>query len=206
MRLVIAGSLAAGVFLAGCGSTTSSPPPVESTSQSGGVAAAAGNCLVGAPAQGQFREFDDEYDGIVGTISNDTGSAIDIGRLGARDAACVLAPGQGVAFAARPTEAFYAYLPGQGKGTVVTVYDPPMGYPRADVAAYAAGKWCGTTETSSFLGEGESWGTDTALSGDVSVKRLPDSADAAREWSGSSGHVDDWARIDIRIERVGDSC
>ena len=206
MRLVIAGSLAVGVLVAGCGSTASTPPPVESTALDGGVAAVAGNCPVGAPAQGQFREFDSEYDGVVGSIYNDTGSAVDIGRLGGREPACVLAPGQSVAFAARPTEAFYAYLPSQDKGTVVTVYDPPMGYPRADVAAYANGKWCGTTETSSFLGEGESWGTDTALSGDVSVKRLPDSADAARQWSGSSGHIDDWARIDIRIERVGDSC
>jgi hypothetical protein len=206
MRMVVVGSLVTGVLVAGCGSTASAPSPVESSSQGGEVAAASGGCPVGAPAQGQFREFDGEYDGVVGTVYNDSGSAIDLGRLGSRDAACVLAPGQSVAFAARPTEAFYAYLPGQNKGTVVTVYDPPMGYPRADVSAYANGKWCGTTGTSSFLGEGESWGTDTALWGDVSVKRLPDSADAAREWSGSSGHVDDWARIDIRIERVGDSC
>jgi nitrous oxide reductase accessory protein NosL len=69
MRSTLTAALAAGVLLAGCGSTTSTPAPVESESASGAVAGTVADCKEGPPAE-LFKAKTYSHDGVVGTMRN----------------------------------------------------------------------------------------------------------------------------------------
>jgi len=208
MRPLLVSFMATGLLLAGCGASGSTPPPVESASQSGEVAAnEASDCSLGPPAQGQLREFTErDNDGVVGSIYNETGSTLAIGQFRKGKAPCLLGPGQRIAFALRSYTPIYVIPAGDRGGTLVTLDDPIIDYPRVFLNGYGDSMYCDPTLTSPDLGEGESWDSDTRMSGKLQIQRLDDDEDVARQWSGSSGHVDDWARMDVRIYRAGEGC
>jgi len=210
MRSLIIAGLASGLLLAGCGSTASTPAPVEAGSQTGEMAAASADCPLGPPAQGQFQVYSGMgNDGVVGSIYNDTMQTIDIGHRSSVDKPCALKPGERMAFSASSPygEAFFAVRQGANVGALVTVSDPSVGYPSASVSGFSGRDGCGAEDSSPGLREGQEWRSSYLASGAVTIKRLSDDGAAARQWSGiDSWKVDDWARMDIRIERLGEGC
>jgi hypothetical protein len=214
MKTALIGALTAGVLLAGCGSAASTPAPVESSPSGGEVAASVPDCPEGAPARDGFRTDIDESDGVVGTIYNDTSEALGVTPWWR--AICRLGPGRSVVFAGgteveeqdggdSPAQPAYFTITRLGDTTVKTkveLDDPNVGWPRGAVTVSS----CETVFTRG-LSEGQAWERDSRELGHVTIARLDDDADAARRWSGSdSWWVDDWARIDVRVLRVGTGC
>ena len=214
MKTALIGALTAGILLAGCGSAASTPAPVESSSSGGEVAAAIPYCPEGPPARGDFKSFKDTYranDGVVGTIHNTGDFDLGITR-GLHDSPdCYLAPGKSVVFAGWQWMRFkirergwYEYDgPGkykyQGNGTYFELSDPDYSLPTVTLGGEES--YCPRQVQEKALAEDE-W-----YYGAIDVHRLPDDAAAAREWSGvDSPKVDDWARIDVRVLRVGTGC
>ena len=78
MKVALIGTLTAGILLAGCGSAASTPAPVESSPSGGGgeVAASVPDCPEGAPARDGFQSRTNEFNGVVGTLYNDTGEEL----------------------------------------------------------------------------------------------------------------------------------
>lgn len=213
MRMTIVGALAVGVLVAGCGSSGATSAPVESSSASGQVASSIPNCQEGAPARGEFRTGTHHYDGVLGAIYNDTSGALEVKQW---KEACRLEPGRSVAFAVgtpagesngglirpRNPEDFTITSASGGVAVEVEVDDPNMGWPIATVKAASCQK-----AESPGLSEGQSWQENSQGNGEIRITRLEDDADIAREWSGTdSWSVDDWARIDVRVVRMGTGC
>lgn len=208
MRLMLATVLSTAILVAGCGSNSATPAPVESSSQAGEIAAA--TCALGPPAQGQFRQTSSGTggDGVVGAIYNDTLSTIRVGHQYSTEAPCPLKPGERMAFALTGSNtALFAVREGESVGAVVFLVDPFAGYPTAIVSGFSGREGCGSEYSSPGLEEGQEWRSSYWASGSVVVKRLNDDGAIARQWSGwDSWKVDDWARMDVRIERLGEGC
>ena len=95
-------------------------------------------------------------------------------------------------------------------GVAIAPLDPTMGRPWVwTVYRTESGATCPTAEgvlDTGGLSEGQEYVLAGPAPGEVVVKRLNDDKDAVRQWSGSSdSKVDDWARIDLTVKRIG-SC
>ena len=215
-RAALAYALAAGVLLAGCGSAASTPAPVESSPSGGEVAASVPDCPEGAPARDGFQSRTSEFNGVVGTLYNDTGEELQVTAVRS-GTVCRLAAGRSVVFADGRLEreiqdpndqkrASYIVKSPSGAEAEVQLTDPNYGRPWGDVFVPRKYASC-TSEGTGWLAEGETWEKDTAQLGHVRITRLDDDADAARRWSGTdSWTVDDWQRIDVRFLRLSKGC
>ena len=95
-------------------------------------------------------------------------------------------------------------------GVVIMPQDPRMGRPSVwTLYRTESGATCPTAEgvlDTGGLSEGQEYVLAGPAPGEVVVKRLNDDKNVVREWSGSSNSkVDDWARIDLTVKRIG-SC
>ena len=95
-------------------------------------------------------------------------------------------------------------------GVVIMPQDPSVGRPSAfTLYTTEFGHTCPTAEgvlDTGGLREGQEYVLAGPAPGEVVVKRLNDDKNVVREWSGSSNSkVDDWARIDLTVKRIG-SC
>ena len=216
LRTVFA-AVAALALLAACGSSATAP--VESGSAPGEVASAISDCTQGPPAQASLRDDPTKItDGVVGTLYNETPGEVYV-SIGAHfNDLCRLKPGSSTVFAgsgwiygvnlfiSRNAE------PGERSGTEVTLRDTIAWYPNGAVQGFRFLK-PGSNERNMCrseagnehdFGEKEERTYDDDALGRLTITRLPDDSDAARKWVGvTDAHVDDWARMDVRIYRVG---
>lgn len=218
MRLLAAMSVVAALaLLAACGSSATAP--IESGSASGEAASAVADCAQGPPARESLKDDPTKIpDGVVGTLDNETPGEVYV-SIGAHfNDMCRLAPGASTVFAgngwlygvnlfiSRNAEA------GKRSGTEVTLRDTVWWYPHAAVQGFRFLK-PGSNERTMCrsdagnerdFSEGEERSYDEDALGKLTITRLPDDSRAAREWAGvTDAHVDDWARMDVRIYRVG---
>lgn len=214
--------VAAGLVLAGCGSSgqsgeSSAPVPVESGSASGAVAADdVQPCPSGPPltageglAEGRF----DEDDGAFGTLYNETGVTVWVRADGPGPSGdgdwCALDAGRGAAFGGGEVlNMDVTTAPESRAGTSIHVNDPWLGLPKVKTYYERPGfGWCGARDEPRYLDTGgleeneENW-LNGKEQGSVVVKRHPDSKSIAREWIGTD-KADDWARIDLHVKALG---
>ena len=214
------------LMLSACGGsssgTASTPAPVESATASGEVASFLWDmqpCTPSPPPQSRLRANTDDNDGVVGTITNTqneiaspySGQPSDLiitRRIPeGMQWVCYIEPGKSTPFAFGDGVEFGIGLRSwlvdltdekdkSGRGWLhLKLEDPTFGYPSVTwwCPLYAWSDEDGGAK-SKRLSEGED-----AVMG--YVRRLPDEAAAAREFSGTkSSNVDDWARIDIRYD------
>lgn len=217
MRSLAVPIVAASVLLVACGSSATAP--VESGSGSGEVASAISDCAEGPPARGSLKDDPTKIpDGVVGTLYNETPEAVyvSIGRY--FNDMCRLAPGASTVFAgsgwlygvnlfiSRNSE------PGERSGTEVTLRDTVYWYPNGAVQGFRFLKpdsnerrMC-TSDAGKErdFSQGDERSYDDDALGKLTITRLPDDSNAARKWTGvTDAHVDDWARMDVRIWRLG---
>lgn len=230
--LIVAASTATLVAaLAACGSSGESATPtasVESATASGAVASVEA-CPEGAPARGILRGDLFSGDGAFGTIRNDTGGTLWLWSV-KRDVAtpCRLDAGKGAGYASRTVGTVYSsgvapwvpdgWEPGvfwvlatsspdmNSPGVALGALDPYIGTPSAG-SVYRApnGSRCerdDVTLKTGALGEDREYRLKGDSQGSVLVKRFPDSAPIAREWTGDS-KADDWARLDFSVSQIG---
>ena len=213
-------------------SPTQSSAPVESISASGAVATYFGECPEGHPARDALSAVTFEgrssaaHDGVVGTIYNDTEQPIEVrtDMLGS----CDLGPGKNTMFAASmgeregryylvPREVedynkmFWLYLssPTTTGETAVGFLDPNTGEPRvfasqrSAVTQAACPPGQGVKSSGDLYPGGAERFVDTSI-GYLMAKRWPDDKNVARQGTGWDGWaVNDWARIDLVVHRVG---
>ena len=215
LAYVLAGGAVA-LLLSACGQGSTATAPVESASSSAasGAIASADLCPEGPPARGSLTDNNYGNDGVVGTVTNNTGAAVWIGK-GVTSTPCLLEAGKGVVYAGDVSAEFLVSATPEGRsGTYIRLKDPDLGYPEANVTGFkegmASGDYaCGAGYRDDGLSEGESRdfeATDGAgYTGKVTVTRLPDDEKAANEYTGSTTGTDDWARMDIAIFALG-SC
>ena len=226
---MVVAAMAAGVVLAGCGSSgqsAESSAPVESASASGAVASAE-ECPANSPVRGILKGDVSamSYNGVFGHIYNTTDSPLWVWSQD-RDAAspCLLNPGKGASFgsASEPRmTSDAAWVPSgdsrfwllltssrdsSAPGTAVSVYDPPVGYPTSQsVYRTASGSSCESDDVTlktDGLSEGQEYRLKGNSQGSVLVKRLDDNEVIAREWMQTSD-ANDWARLDLYVESIG---
>ena len=226
---MVVAAVAAGVVLAGCGSSGQSgesSAPVESASASGAVASAE-ECPANSPVRGSLkgRMYAGADDGVFGHIYNTTGSQLWVwGPRKDAAAPCLLNPGKGASFGfPHPPYEKANWVPtnlGTGwimflvtsspdsdaPGTVIGVLDLMYGYPKGlSVYRTAGGSTC-PSDNVEFRTDGLSEGQEYRLKGNsqgsVLVKRLDDNEEIAREWMQTSD-ADDWARLDLNVESIG---
>ena len=230
MRMVVA-AMAAGVVLAGCGSSgqsAESSAPVESASASGAVASAE-ECPANSPVRGSLKGDVGwrSYDGVFGHIYNTTGSQMWVwGPRKDAAAPCLLNPGKGASFGfAGPPDDKANWVPTSVKafsglivflvtsspdsdapGTMIGVSDPEMDYPdAASIYRTAGGSRCKSDDVALRTGsmrEGQEYRLKGNSQGSVLVKRLDDNEEIAREWMQTS-KANDWARLDLYVESIG---
>ena len=217
MRSLVVSIVAASALLAACGSGATAP--VESGSASGDVASAIADCSQGPPAQASLRDDPTKIpDGVVGTLYNETPGEVYV-SIGAHfNDMCRLKPGASTVFAGSGwlygVDLFISRNaePGERSGTEVTLRDTIAWYPNGAVQGFRFLK-PGSNERNMCrseagnerdFSEGEEHSYDENALGKLTITRLPDDSDAARKWAGvRDAHVDDWARMDVRIYRVG---
>lgn len=222
-RILGVSVLATVVLLAGCRSETTSSEDslaVVSESDPGRVADAVADCSQGPPASAPLTAFHQSMpDGVVGTVYNESDDDLYVSIGWNFATACRVAAGTSTAFAgsdwARSVELFISrnIEPDPRSGTYVWLVDPMTWYPTGTVQGFRflepgskvrercepdAGK-------ERDFKEGDEQSYDDAALGALTITRLPDDGKAAREWAGTTSMaVNDWARIDVRIWRVGD--
>ena len=209
------------VTLTACGSsgsTADSSAPVDSAAATGAIAGTEPACQPGPPAQAPLsltRNPDSRTnkDGFVGTIGNDSGKPlwVSFSHIGSW---CRLDAGARAAYAYANSSNYNGIyvVDESGQGSAIEIIDPTMGWPRVIVASHVRDSECAwgsgkrKEARSGFFYEDDEQTVEESGAGKVTVKRLPDDASAARQWSGdSSGTTDDWARMDLTIREVG-SC
>ena len=102
--------------------------------------------------------------------------------------------------------------PGERSGTEVTLRDTVYWYPNGAVQGFRflkpdsnERKMCAPDAGKERdFSEGDERTYDDDALGKLKITRLPDDSNAARAWTGvTDAHVDDWARMDVRIWRLG---
>ena len=219
MRLALGCALGAALMLTACGSSTTAPAESAATAVDAGAVASADACPEGPPARGPLADVGFDFNGVVGTIVNQTGAGFwvsnDRSRKKIEEARtpCFLENGKGTVFASGKTALLYVSATATDRsGTRIEIRDKGIGYPTAAVSGFRKSTQaidCGTTGEVSFK-ENDSRILEsmsvTGYSGQVRVARLVDDKDAVRTWSGyDNWSVDDWARIDLTVTIVG-SC
>ena len=210
---MVVAAMAAGVVLAGCGSSGQSgesSAPVESASASGAVASAE-ECRSGPPISPQSGRTLDKHDGVFGTLYNETGSTLWVSMdWNVGETWCRLDAGRGAAFGAAE---FINLLVSVGNGSDsypgvrIFVNDPEWFFLPKVKTSYEASDRRLCYQDQSELDTGgleeneENW-LNGKVQGSVEVKRFPDSKAIAREWIGTS-KADDWARIDLHVKQIG---
>ncbi len=230
---VLAGSAVA-LLLSACGQGSTTTAPVESASSAvaSGAIASADLCPEGPPARGSLTNFGgdgEREDGVVGTVTNNTGAAIWISNDtatsqkggGTRRARlrtpCLLEAGKSVVYSGnRGADIYVSETPEDRTGTHISLRDPDLGYPYASVTGFkepyvyvednsSCGADYGANET--YLSEGESRyfhaNNGAGYTGRVTVTRLPDDEKAANEYTGWDVYTDDYARMDVTISSLG---
>ncbi len=210
---VLAGGAIA-LLLSACGQGSTATAPVESASSAAasGAIASADVCPEGPPARGWFRDNVYGDDGVVGTVTNNTGASVWVIH-GTHRTPCQLDAGKGVAYSGDiQAEIFVAATPEARSGTYIRLQDLYLGYPIANVTGFkeflAYDDSCGADYREEFrLSEGESKDFDATngagYTGKVTVTRLPDDEKAANEYTGSTDGTDDWARMDVTVSALG---
>ena len=226
---VLAGSAVA-LLLSACSQGSTATAPVESASVSGAPASAE-LCPEGPPARESLTNKAYQYgdDGVVGTVTNNTGAAIwitnDAPVTGAREditrarlrTPCLLEAGKSVVYAGNTlAEMYVSATPTARTGTHISLVDPDLGYPYASVTGFkepyvkiSDNSSCGADygDNKAKLSEGESRDFDATngagYTGKVTVTRLPDDEKAANDFTGSTTGTDDWARMDVTISSLG---
>ena len=203
---------------------------VQSASASGEVASA-DICPANSPVRGILKGVVDDDDGAFGHVYNKTGGTLWVWSQDGQGP-CQLPRDAGASFAGntadyqelnldsmapwRPrgdidVEESYWVLITSGPerdapGVAVGINDPYIMQPLArSVYRTASGGICSSDNvmfTSSRLGEDGGYRLKGRSQGNVRVKRLPDNAAIAREWTGLS-RTDDWARMDLYVEAIG---
>lgn len=210
----VALSVAAGVLLAGCGSSASSPAPVDASIASGIPAAAGEPCAPGPPASGVLNVVGDpDFDGVVGSLRNYTGQTLWVRGQTSMDP-CRLDEGRSAAFAGpdgKNTVPGWAKFKGDSSflpagdpswvillvsrgpelsapGVLVALIDPIISRPSAfSVYRTAAGDVCPTAKgplDTGGISENGEYTLAGPAPGQVVIKRLPDSKEAVHEWAG----------------------
>lgn len=213
MRLASASALAAATaLLAACGSSATAP--VEPASVSGEVASAIVDCPQGPPAREHLKTGDVDNAGIWGTLNNETTESVFVANGWDRSTSCRLAPGASVAFAGSRWSMDVSLVitqeakPGQPSGTNLGFKNVLFGG-TPDVYSYASGSSgridCGSEDSSGReLNVGSAITYESPVTGKITVTRLANDGAAAREYVGiDSPLLDTWARIDVRISRLG---
>ncbi len=215
---VLAGGAVA-LLLSACGQGSTATAPVESASSASasGAIASADLCPEGPPARGSLTDKGGiQYgpDGIVGTVSNQTGAAVWISH-GTKNTPCLLEAGKGVVYAGDVSTDIYVSATPEGRtGTYIKLKDPNLGYPYANARGFKEpftndNSTCGAGYRDDGFSEGESRDfeatNDSGYTGKVTIVRLPDDENAANEYTGQTAFTDDWARMDITIFALG-SC
>ncbi len=210
---VLAGGAVA-LLLSACGQGSTATAPVESASSASasGAIASADLCPEGPPARGSLTDNKFGNDGVVGTVTNNTGAAVWIGKPRVTRTPCLLEAGKGVVYSGDVSaEILVSATPEGRSGTYIKLKDPDLGYPYANVTGFkegmAFGYACGAGHRADGLSEGESRDfeatNDSGYTGKATVVRLPDDENAANEYSGSTTGTDDWARIDVTVFALG---
>lgn len=227
MRFVPALLASAALMLSACGSSATAPAesPVSSA-VAGGVASEVSDCAEGAPARNPLGFGSVGNDGVVGTVYNDTSQNVYLhngtewpGSQDKNAIPCRLAAGKSTSFSGSTssTDDVELYISaeenGQSRaGTKIGMNDVLISWPRVVVKGFSfrhpgwEREWNCTTDASKNvnISEGQTEAYDDPALGTLTVTRLPDDGAAAREYVGTdSSKVDDWARIDVRISRVG---
>ena len=199
-------------LIAACGS--SSTAPVESASASGEVASAIADCPQGPPARDHLKTGDVDNAGVWGTLTNETTEPVFVANGWDRAPSCRLTPGASAAFAGSRWSVDVSLVitqeakPGQPSGTNIGLKNVLFGG-TPDVYSYASGSSgridCGSEDSSGReLTSGSSITYGSPVTGKVTVTRLANDSAAAREYVGiDSPLLDTWARIDVRIVRLG---
>lgn len=213
VRMLIFWPVAAGLLVAGCGAggaVVEGSASVDSASASGEVAGSANTCITGAPATRPLSYLGGGTDGFVGTIVNATGGDIYINLQD--ESPCLLPNGQSAPYASGTPlngRSLYASATASSPraGTRFIINDPYVGLPSVQAFSYdeGAGSCVGSSSGAGVkLYEGDTEGLDETGTGSFTAVRLPDDAEAARQWTGASdsSQVDDWARVDITINRL----
>ena len=95
-------------------------------------------------------------------------------------------------------------------GMAIGMDDPRAGWPSAgSIYRESNGRVCRKDDVllqTNGLSEGGEYRLSGSSQGSVLVKRLEDSERIAREWMPGHTNTDDWARIDLYIERVPTNC
>lgn len=213
----------AAVILSACGS--SSTAPVESaSSDAGAVAGNVADCPEGPPARSPLSFGKIGQDGVVGGLYNDTGQPIYVtnGTETPTDnieTPCRLGPGKATFYSGSNLGGndIELYLSAEDNsfnraGTRVNMSDGIAFWPQVWVEGFSfrhpgwSREWNCTPDESKRINisQGQSQSYDNYELGKLTVARLNDDGAAAREYVGTdSSKVNDWARIDVRISRLG---
>ena len=232
MRMVVA-AMAAGVVLAGCGSSgqsAESSAPVESASASGAVASAE-ECPANSPVRGILKGDVGwaSYNGVFGHIYNTTGSPLWVwSQRKDAGAPCLLNPGKGASFGfAGPPKEEATWVPrhdfllvsnhwilflvtssaaSDAPGTMIGVFDPDIGYPNAaSIYRTAGGSSCEGDDVG-LETDGLSEGQEYRLKGNSQGSVLVkrlDDNEVIAREWMQTSDADDWARLDLYVESIG---
>ena len=213
MRTLIFWPVAASLLVAGCsagGAVVEGSASVTSASASGEVAGTDNTCITWAPATRPLSYLGGGTDGFVGTIVNATGGDIYINLQ--NESPCLLPNGQSAPYASgTPLNGRSLYASATSgsprAGTRFIINDPYVGLPSVQAFSFdeGAGSCVGSSSGAGVkLSEGDSESLDEVGTGSFTAVRLPDDAGAARKWTGASdsSQVDDWARVDITVNRL----
>ena len=224
---VLAGSAVA-LLLSACGQGSTTTAPVESASSAvaSGAIASADLCPEGPPARGSLADGRYESDGVVGTVSNQTGAAVWISNQAPKPSMaverevtrtpCLLEAGKSAVYSGSDTAVLYiSAAPTNRTGTRIGLLDPLAWYPSASVTGFKEpfvndNYSCGAGYLDAVdFSEGASRDFEATngagYTGKVTIVRLPDDEAAANEYTGRTFDTDDWARMDITIFALG-SC
>ena len=213
------------VLVSACGSSVSESPISLPVSSDSGAIASSDACPDGPPARGPLANGHYGGDGVVGTITNETGYPVWVSNDApgpsskiedeVRRTPCMLEHGKRAAYAGSEGVILYVSATASNrKGSRIRFYDPLMELPFTVVTGFTEpiprqlAKSCGVDSSDVvYLWEDERTDFRTVngegFTGRVLIKRLPDDEGAATEYTGRSGSTSDWARIDAVIYQLG---
>jgi len=203
-------------MLSACGSSTTAPAESPATQVDAGAVASADACPEGPPAGGPLADVWVAFEGIVGTIVNDTGAGVWVSNDNGRPlketarTPCFLDAGKSAAFASSARALLSVSDTATDRsGTRIELWDRGEGDRTARVSAFRQNppaKNCGVSWRKPIIVNEPldlAANAGTGYSGEVRVT-LVDDQSAARAFTGQDDRfLEEWVRVAVAITELG---